>query len=144
MREVEDVLKEISDKRAELKQIEEQRLTALNSPGNPAMKDELDKIYQKHIATARGQVDSLVAELVRWPPHKIEHFAKLKQFWALNPYDKAVFIMTKYPDNKTALDQELQNESIPCGKKFSGADSLRFWHPIRNTIPNFSRMSSCT
>jgi hypothetical protein len=108
MRDVEEILKDICDKRAELEQIEDRRVELLKTTLSPALRDELDQTYQKYTAIAKEQVEASVSELVRWPPHKVGHFAELKQFLARYQYEKSVFIMTKYPaDPPGALDLEL-------------------------------------
>jgi len=109
MREIEEILKDICEKRAALKQMEDQRVSILNSTLNPALRDELTQPLQKYMAKAKEEVEAAVSELVRWPPHKIEHFARLKQFLEVYRYEKSVFIMTKYPgDPPTALDLQLK------------------------------------
>jgi hypothetical protein len=109
MREIEEILKDICEKRGALKQMEDQRMSIMNSMMNPALRDELTQPLQKYITIAKGEVDAAVSELIRWPPHKVEHFAKLKQFLAEYPYEKSVFIMTKYPGKPpTPLDLQLQ------------------------------------
>src|SRR5262249_54860617 len=79
------------------------------STPNPALRDELTKIAQKFIDLKKQEIKAVVAELVRWPPHKSEHFEKLTEFFGLHQYEKSVFIMTKYPvkPTKTALDTQL-------------------------------------
>jgi hypothetical protein len=109
MREIEEILEEICEKRAAVKDMEERRASILNSQLNPALRDELSQPLQKYIAITKADIDAAVKELIRWPPHKIEHFAKLKQFLEKHPYEKSVFIMTKYPANPpTTLDMQLQ------------------------------------
>ncbi len=110
MREIEEVLADICSKRADYKKLIEQRDSVLNSTQNLALRDELTKTLQKYIDSAKVEVKAAVAELIRWPPHKSEHFEKLAQFLAQHPYEKSVFIMTKFPEKppKTPLDVQLQ------------------------------------
>jgi hypothetical protein len=137
MREIEEVLDLICAKRAEHKKLIEQRDSLLNSTQNPALRDELSKTLQKYIDVARADVKTAVAELVRWPPHKSEHFEKLAQFFAQHAYENSVFIMTKYPEKpaKTPLDAQLTKviETVSEAIKTSGyiphLASDRKYHP---------------
>jgi len=109
VREIEEILQEICDKRVALKQIEAQLTSTLNSTSNVALRDELAQTLRKHIAISKQEIKAVVSELVRWPPHKIEHFEKLAQFFAEYSYEMSVFIMTKYPAKPpSALDLQLQ------------------------------------
>lgn len=110
MREIEEVITDICSKRAEYKKLIEQRDSVLNSTQNLALRDELTRTMQKYIDTAKADVKAAVAELIRWPPHKSEHFEKLAQFFAQYSYEKSVFIMTKFPEKppNSALDVQLQ------------------------------------
>lgn len=111
MRELDEVLEDLCSKRADLKYLIEQRDSMLKSMQSLAARDELAKNLQKSIDAAKAEVKATVAELVRWPPHKKEHFDKLGEFFGEHPYEKSVFIMTKYPENppKTALDTQLRS-----------------------------------
>lgn len=108
MRELDDTLEDLWKKRTEYKDMLEQKNSL--SKLNQAARDELSKTYQKHIDQQTAEMKAVVAELVRWPPHKREHFDKLDDFFAAHSYEKSVFIMTKYPENppKSALDAQLQ------------------------------------
>ncbi len=109
MRDLEEILKEICDERAFIKRTEDYRMDLLQSGGNAARRDELSQDLERQIRNAKDAIDGLVSELVRWPPHQVGHFAGLKQFFAQFPYEKSVFIMTKYPANPPGpLDQQLQ------------------------------------
>jgi hypothetical protein len=109
MREIEEVLEDICKKRAEISQMEDERVSKLNTTQNPALRDEVAQLYQKYIARKKEEVGATLSELIRWPPHKVEHFAKLKEFFAEYDYDKSVFIMTKYPAKPpTPLDVQLK------------------------------------
>jgi hypothetical protein len=108
MRELDDILDDISVKRAEHKKMVEQRESFSATTPNQAMRDELSKTVQKFIDQKKAEIRALVAELVRWPPHKSEHFAKLQDFFAHYSYEKSVFIMTKYPENPPQTPQDTQ------------------------------------
>jgi hypothetical protein len=113
MRDIDEVLGDICAKRAEYKKLIDQRDTMLNSTQNLALRDEAAKMLQKYIDSAKAEMRAAVGVLIQWPPHKLEHFDKLDVFFAKYPYEKSVFIMTKYPNllpdkqPKTQLDAEL-------------------------------------
>ncbi|MBV9766083.1 MAG: hypothetical protein JOZ48_14655 [Acidobacteriaceae bacterium] len=71
------------------------------------MKDEQDKNALQQISTLQRNQEDLLRELIRYPPHSVEHFANLDQFHQTSPYEKSVFVMTKFPENKSQLDTEL-------------------------------------
>ena len=109
MRDLEEVLKDLCERRASVKQMDDQLTSILNSTSNQALRDELAQTMRKHLAVAKQEVKAVVSELVRWPPHKMEHFEKLTQFFAQYSYEKSVFIMTKYPAKPpTPVDLQLQ------------------------------------
>ncbi len=110
MRDTDEVLADICAKRAEHRKLIEQRDSLSSSTQNLALRDELTKTLQKYIDVAKAELKAAVSELVRWPPHKSEHFDKLAQFFGQYPHETSVFIMTKYPDNppKTPLDAQLK------------------------------------
>jgi hypothetical protein len=110
MREMDEILEDLWAKRTEYKKMVEQRDSLSATTPNQAMRDELSKTVQKFIDQKNAEIKAVVAELVRWPPHKHEHFDKLDDFFTHHSYEKSVFIMTKYPENppKSALDTQLQ------------------------------------
>jgi hypothetical protein len=71
------------------------------------MKDDQDKIIQQQVAQLHGHQDKLLDELVHFPPHTVEHFANVKQFHQASPYEKSVFVMTKFPANSAPVDTQL-------------------------------------
>jgi hypothetical protein len=113
MRDIDEVVGDICAKRMEYKKLIEQRDTMLSSTQNLALRDEMAKTLQKYIDIAKAEMRAAVAVLIQWPPHKLEHFDKLDQFFASFSYEKSVFVMTKYPNllpdkqPKTQLDAEL-------------------------------------
>ena len=109
MRELDEILEDLWAKRTEYKKMVEQRDLLSATTPNQAMRDELSKTVQRFIDQNRAETKAVVTELVRWPPHKREHFDKLDDFFKDHGYEKSVFIMTKYPDNppKSALDTQL-------------------------------------
>jgi hypothetical protein len=110
MRELDEILEDLWAKRTEYKKMVEQRDTLSAATPNQAMRDELSRTVQKYIDQKKAEMKAVVAELVRWPPHKREHFDKLDDFFREHNYENCVFIMTKYPENppRSALDTQLQ------------------------------------
>lgn len=88
------------------------------------LQDELDKLTaQRSTAEAEEQAlkyirqqraswdairDYLENDLTRYPPHHYgEHADALARFHEVAPYEKSVFIMTKFPDGDTEKDRAL-------------------------------------
>jgi len=91
--------------------LENDRLELLNSPLNPAMKDERDTDLKTDIERQRKRMISVMESVVEFPPQHTRHSALLNQFHQIAPFDKSVFVMTKFPDpNQPAIvDQQLAN-----------------------------------
>jgi len=81
-------------------QLEHDRLELLNSPLNPAMKDERDQELKKDIERLRERLVRLLGEVVEFPPQHLRHGQLLDQFHQVAPFEKSVFVMTKFPDPK--------------------------------------------
>ena len=137
MRELDELLDDIFAKRAKHRDLVEQRDATLSSMQNLALREDLSRTFQPHIDAAKKEWKEAVTELVRWPPHKREHFEKLVEFLAQHDYAKSVFIMTKYPEDppKSALDGELRTviDTVKaavsaCGYVPHLASDTR-WHP---------------
>jgi hypothetical protein len=92
-----------------LAQLERERLELLNQPLNPAMKDERDQELKSDIERQRKRLAKLLRDVVEFPPHHLRHGQHLNQFHAPAPFDKSVFVMTKFPDpkNPTPADAQL-------------------------------------
>jgi len=90
-----------------LDRAEGDRRDLLQSGLPQAMKDEQDEAALQQIDKLRGYQEELLRDLLRYPPYAVEHFANLEQFHQGSPFEKSVFIMTKFPENKTPLDGEL-------------------------------------
>jgi len=73
----------------------------------PAMKDEQDKAIQQQIAQIHKYQETLLHELVHFPPHTVEHFVNLTQFHQSAPYVRSVFVMTKFRGNNSPQDAQL-------------------------------------
>ena len=72
-----------------------------------AMKDDYEKKIQQQIENYCEDQKKLLDELVHFPPHTVEHFANLKQFHQASPYEKSVFVITKFPCNNSPVDAQL-------------------------------------
>lgn len=86
---------------------EADRLENMQSLLPQAMKDEQDKLIQQQIDKFRAYQEKALDELVHFPPHCLEHFANLAQFQQTSPFEKSVFVMTKFPGNNGPLDAQL-------------------------------------
>ena len=89
--------------------LETERLELLNSPLNPAMKDERDSDLKSDIERQRKRMISVIQNVVEFPPQHTRHSPLLNQFHQIAPFDKSVFVMTKFPDPKkpAIADQQL-------------------------------------
>jgi len=83
-----------------LAQLERDRLDLLNSPLNPAMKDERDLELKNDIERQRNRLLRLLREMVEFPPQHLRHGQLLAQFHGVATFEKSVFVMTKFPDPK--------------------------------------------
>jgi hypothetical protein len=92
-----------------LAQLERDRLDLLNSPLNPAMKDERDLELKSDIERQRQRLVRVLREVVEFPPQHTRHGQLLAQFHGVATFEKSVFVMTKFPDPKkqAALDAQL-------------------------------------
>ncbi len=62
----------------------------------------------EHDALNARKISDALQDLVRYPPHQLRHFERLKEFHENGrSYDKSVFIMTKFPDGNGPLDDQL-------------------------------------
>ncbi|HEU4932310.1 MAG TPA: hypothetical protein VFT48_09525 [Pyrinomonadaceae bacterium] len=91
--------------------LETERLELLNSPLNPAMKDERDSDLKSDIERQRKRMISVIQNVVEFPPQHTRHSPLLNQFHQIAPFDKSVFVMTKFPDPKkpAIVDQQLSD-----------------------------------
>jgi len=93
-------------------QLERERLELLNSPLNPAMKDEQDRELKDDIEKQRKRMARVLDELSHFPPHHARHEQKLEDFHKAAPFERSVFVMTKFPDPKKALPVDPQLEKV--------------------------------
>ncbi len=66
--------------------------------------------YEMTINSTLESIEEKLRELVKYPPHHLKHFDKLHEFYKDDKtnYNKCVFIMTKYCENNSRKDKELQ------------------------------------
>jgi hypothetical protein len=81
-----------------LAQLEQERLGLLNSMLPPAMKDERDGDLKTDIERQRLRLVGVLREMVNFPPQHLRHSQLLPQFHHVAPFEKSVFVMTKFPD----------------------------------------------
>jgi len=93
-------------------QLEQDRLALLNSPLNPAMKDERDQDLKSDIERYRRRLVKVMSEVVEFPPQHLRHANLLSQFHNVAPFEKSVFIMTKFPDLKKSTPADLQLNAV--------------------------------
>jgi hypothetical protein len=65
---------------------------------SPAKEDEVRGTAKKNIEKYREWCRAELSGLLEFPPHHIRHFQKLERFWQDGPYERSVFLMTKFPD----------------------------------------------
>lgn len=88
-----------------------QRIANLTDANLPkALRDELDATYIKQIEQIRKAIVQELMKLVRYPPFHDRHFQKLNGYYdhTHGSYEKCVFIMTKFPEGESKLDQKLK------------------------------------
>ena len=71
---------------------------------------------EEHIQNLRSKIRTALESLVRFPPHHVQHFESLKSFWQKSPCNKAVFIMTKFPDGESPEKDAELNRVITAVK----------------------------
>lgn len=98
MRSYEEALEYLKTYLQELDELERARVNMLNGPGLPDLKDERDIRFKEQIASTRKRLNDILEEFTLFPPRHDRHAALLKTFYQNGPYDRSVFIMTKFPD----------------------------------------------
>lgn len=93
-------------------QLERERQELLNSPLNPAMKDEQERELKDDIERQRKRMARVIDDLSRFPPYHARHEQKLGDFHKVAPFEKSVFVMTKFPDPKKAMPADVQLEKV--------------------------------
>ena len=60
--------------------------------------DEIHTDLRERIERSRLWCRDRLRSLVMFPPQHLRHFPLLEQFWRDGPYDRSVFVMTKFPE----------------------------------------------
>jgi hypothetical protein len=98
---------------------------AIASMGQAVYKSPSNGPLREAQAWANKAVWRQLELLLREPPHLMKYPDKVTEFNAEMPYEKSVFIMTKFPEGKETIDNEL-GAVIEVVK--NTVDSLKF-HP---------------
>lgn len=90
-------------------QLERERIELLNTPLNPAMRDERDQLLKSEIESRRQLLLRVLQEVVEFPPQHLRHELLLPPFHNIAKFDKSVFVMTKFPspNNPATVDMQL-------------------------------------
>ena len=102
-----------------------------------AFRDERDAALLQQLESVRREQRLRLGDLVRYPPFHDRHFSKLPQFNGVaQPFEKSVFIMTKFPEGASQLDTELETvigtvraAITECGHVPRLASDVQF-HPL--------------
>lgn len=108
MRSVQDTLNLLEQLFSTSAALEVERKGLLNSPFPPDWRDEQDAQIKARIDKLNAYKRDLLHEVLRFPPQHARHAQAMVEFAKGCPFDKAVFIMTKYPDGNDTPDQELR------------------------------------
>jgi hypothetical protein len=100
MTNIEDHLIELRFEISEIADLERRRINLLNSPLNPEKKDERDMELKNEIKRQHQNLIDVIEKLIAFPPQHLRHCRFLDQFHEVAPYEKSVFVMTKFPDPK--------------------------------------------
>jgi hypothetical protein len=73
-----------------------------------AFRDEHIDGYTADINNWRKKIETRLTDLLRYPPHHDHLKDKLKDFHQGAAFEKSVFIMTKFPEGLTPLDDQLR------------------------------------
>jgi hypothetical protein len=88
----------------------QQELEGLTDQTSVAESEEKGSSYLDQIRNTKAMIrDYLEKELLRYPPHHHKnHFEELKAFHEVAPYEKSVFIMTKFPQGRGKKEKALK------------------------------------
>jgi hypothetical protein len=94
---------------ATLMRLESDRLELSSLPLPAGQKDERDRDLKDQIERQRALARKTLEEVVKYPPHHTRHWQLLQQFHGQAPFDRSVFVMTKFPapGAPTPADQQL-------------------------------------
>lgn len=81
-----------------LGKLEQEKIELTNYPMRPAERDEREQELKQGIERQRDRVRRVLRELIVYPPQHVRHTNLIDPFQNVAPFDKSVFIMTKYPD----------------------------------------------
>lgn len=121
-----------------LAQLEHERLDLLNQPLNAAMKDERDQDLKSDIERQRRRLEGVLRQLIEFPPYHQRHDPFIAQFHSVSTFDKSVFVMTKFPDEKHPAPVDAQLGAViqavcdavdGCGYTARVASEKRY-HPL--------------
>jgi hypothetical protein len=89
---------------------ERENLENLSKSGNilqsPIMQDKLS-FFTQHFSNLDDLLRALLQDLLQCPPCHLRHRDMLSVFHRIAPYEKSVFIMTKFPEGNSKSDKEL-------------------------------------
>lgn len=102
-----DAINNIQDKILKAKALREE---IRNSMLSPAQRDQEDRAQEQVINRLRGYQEDVLRNLNRFPWYKVGYFKNLEDFHAQSPFERSVFVMTKFPaKNASAEDLQLAN-----------------------------------
>ncbi|HEU4476116.1 MAG TPA: hypothetical protein VFR71_05410 [Methyloceanibacter sp.] len=58
--------------------------------------------YQADVDSAYDDIDRIIRSMIMFPPYHVKHFPLLDSFFESAEYEKSVFVMTKFPDERDA------------------------------------------
>jgi len=95
----------------EIARAERERLDVLNSTLPSASKDEEATALQKEIDRRKVILQKVLDDFATFPPCHARHQPLIDNFHTVAPFEKSVFIMTKFPDplQPAALNAQLDN-----------------------------------
>lgn len=65
---------------------------------SPAFIARNGHVVRDPVILCRQAIEGMLEELACFPGHHRSHFDRLEAFWADAPFERSVFVMTKYPD----------------------------------------------
>jgi hypothetical protein len=108
MRSLEETLVSITQLIQQQTSLEEERrrLDERNLP--PTIKEDIRESMGATLAKFEGHLTDALKTLVRFPPYHVRHTNVIGEFLDVSPFERSVFVMTKYPDGKVPeADQQL-------------------------------------
>jgi len=98
--------------RADLESLQDltrQKINIMNSTMSAAEKDERERDIESAMGKRNDWMRRTLRTMVDFPPHHVRHQQFLEPFYQVAPYDRSVFVMTKFhdPDSQDPRDLEL-------------------------------------